>query len=169
MPNVAVQKVTEEKSMPSTWLEAIRSFSERVRAKAFDLFEKNGRQEGHAVDHWLEAEQELMSVPRCEVNDTGSAVELRIDAPEFQAKQIEVSALPDTILIRAAASEEREETKGGVFHTESYDRSFFRRIQLSKPIDVNSVTAKLDKGVLNIAAKRRAEGKIAGAGAGTGA
>lgn len=165
MPTIAVQKVTEEKSLPSTWLDAIQNFSERVRAKAFELFERSGRQDGHDVDQWLEAEKELMSVPRCEINDTGTAVELRVDAPEFDVKQIEVSALPDSILIKAKASEEREETKGGVRHTEIVDRSLFRRILLSKPIDVNSVTAKLEKGVLNIAAKRKLEGSLTSAAA----
>jgi Protein of unknown function (DUF2934) len=30
-----------------------------VRLRAYELYEKRGRQEGHAMDHWLEAESQV--------------------------------------------------------------------------------------------------------------
>jgi len=165
MANIAVQKIAEEKSLSDSWLAAIQKFSERVRAKAFDLFERSDRQHGHDVDQWLEAEEELLAAPSCEVKDTGAGYEARIDTPGFDAQQIEVSALPDSILVKAEASEKKEETKDDVRYTELRDQYLFRRILLSKPIDVNTVTAKLEKGVLQIIAKKKATEKTSGAAA----
>ncbi len=35
---------------------------EQIRRRAFDFYEQRGRQEGHDVDDWLQAEAELAGV-----------------------------------------------------------------------------------------------------------
>jgi hypothetical protein len=35
-----------------------------VREKAYEIYEQRGREPGHEVDHWLEAERELTDVQR---------------------------------------------------------------------------------------------------------
>jgi hypothetical protein len=32
---------------------------ERIRARAFELYEQRGREDGHELDDWLQAEEEL--------------------------------------------------------------------------------------------------------------
>ena len=34
---------------------------EQIRRRAYDFYEQRGRQEGHDVDDWLQAESELMA------------------------------------------------------------------------------------------------------------
>jgi hypothetical protein len=34
---------------------------ERVRSRAFEIWEREGRPEGRALDHWLEAETQVLS------------------------------------------------------------------------------------------------------------
>ncbi len=36
---------------------------EQVRQRAYEIFLQTGSQPGHAVDHWLQAEYELMQMP----------------------------------------------------------------------------------------------------------
>jgi hypothetical protein len=37
---------------------------ERIRCRAFELFEIRGREDGHDVDDWLQAESEITGRPR---------------------------------------------------------------------------------------------------------
>ena len=156
MSNVPVQKATDEKSLPVRWFDELQKFSDQVRRKAFELFEGHGRPDGHDVDDWLEAEKQLLTVPRTELVETADGLEAHITVPGFDAKEIEVTALPDSLLVRAESSREREKKEGEVRYSEFSDQSLFRRIPLPQPIDVAAVTAKLEKGILNIAARKAA-------------
>jgi hypothetical protein len=35
---------------------------ERIRNRAYNLYEKSGHADGHALDHWLEAKAEVLGV-----------------------------------------------------------------------------------------------------------
>ncbi len=42
-------------------LETARSvIEERIRRRSYELFEQRGRQDGHALDDWLQAEAEVL-------------------------------------------------------------------------------------------------------------
>ena len=89
MPNIAVQKHNEETSLPEQCLAELRKFSDEIRGKAFDLFEKYGRPAGRDLEHWLKAEKQLLSMPRSELLETEAGFDLRIAVPGFDAKEIE--------------------------------------------------------------------------------
>ena len=46
-----------ESDKPST-----SDLEERIRNRAYDLYEKRGAQDGHALDDWLEAKAEVLGV-----------------------------------------------------------------------------------------------------------
>lgn len=154
MSFISIQQLTEGKGIPHPWLERLLQFSEQVRHKAFDLFEESGRPHGHDVNHWLEAERQLISVPRYELLETASEIDVRIEIPGFDAEEIEIIALPEALLVKAEAGPEHEKREGVVRYTEFDDRSLFRRIALPTPIDVTGATARLDRGILSIAAPK---------------
>ena len=154
MSSILVQKLTEGNGIPSPWLEKLLDFSAQVRHKAFELFEESGRPRGHDVNHWLEAEKQLLSVPRYEFLETAGEIEVCIAIPGFDAEEIGVVALPDALLVKADSGPSHENREGSVRYAEFNDQSQFRRIPLSTPIDVNRVTARLDKGILIISAPK---------------
>ena len=43
---------------------------EKIRQRAYEIWDREGRQEGRADDHWLQAEREI-GVPSGEKNETG--------------------------------------------------------------------------------------------------
>ena len=159
MSNIPVQKAAEEKALPVSWINELQNLSERVGQPAFELFEKYGRPAGQQLEHWFEAEKQLFCVPRSELLDTAGEFEVRVALPGFDASEIEVTALPDSLLVKAEASHMREKKAGEVRFSEFSDQSLFRRIRLPEPIDIAQVTAKLDKIVLKIAARKAAPDK----------
>jgi hypothetical protein len=39
--------------------ESIRELQEQIRCRAYELYEERGRQDGHGMDDWLQAEAEV--------------------------------------------------------------------------------------------------------------
>lgn len=156
MTNLSVRKCAAESDLPASCREEIQNFFGAVRCKAFELFEKYGRSKGHDLDNWLDAEKQLLTVPRLELLDKGDSFELRVAVPGFEAHEVEVTALSDAVIVKARASSETEEKKDEFWCREFSDQSLFRRIPLPAPIDINRVACNLDKGLLRIVAAKAA-------------
>jgi HSP20 family molecular chaperone IbpA len=132
-----------------------------VRQRALELFERRGREFGHALDDWLKAEREIMgSWPAAELKEKDGAYELEMTLPGYQAKEVEVTATPSEIIVHAQTQhEEKKEEEGQVVWTEFGSNEVFRRFELPQPIEVEKATASLDKGILHVMAPKAPEAK----------
>ncbi len=52
------------KKLAQTAIEDPQHFEEDIRRRAYELYEERGRGEGHELDDWLQAEQEITQVTR---------------------------------------------------------------------------------------------------------
>ena len=148
MTQVSVQKVDAGKTSPI--FEKIAKRFEGIRQRAYDLFEKRGREPGHDVDDWLQAEHELLGWPAAELTEKDGAYEMQISLPGFAAKDIEVTAAPTEVVVHAASQEDKETHEGNVLWTEFGSKDVFRHFAVLNPINVDRVTASLDSGILRI-------------------
>lgn len=155
MSNIPVRKIRETKDV-SLFDQIDRIFDE-VRRKAFALFEQRGGETGRDLDDWLRAERELLWAPPAELVEKDTEFRTRIAAPGFEAKDIQITVLPDSIVIEAESSHKEEEEKGAVHFSDFRSRRLFRRVELPSPIDVDRVTATLEKGVLRLVAAKAAQ------------
>ena len=167
MSTVPVQQLTGEKSLPATWLDELRRFTARVQHRAFELFESDGREHGRHLNHWLEAEKQELSGQSLALINSADEIEVRLCLHDFKASELEVSALPDALLVKAETSLDKETTDEGMHNLEYRNESFFRRVALPEAVNVERVTAKFEKGVLCIVARKAAtaEKKVAAAAA----
>ena len=94
--------------------------------------------------------------PASELVEDEKEFQARIALPGFDAKDIEVSALPDALVIRADATHNHEGENGNVRFCEFSEKQLFRRIDLPSSVDVDKVTASLDKGILQVTAPKAA-------------
>jgi len=164
MPQVAVEKVNGTgKTLPI--FEKIAQRFETVRRRAFELFEQRGREPGHDVEDWLKAEHELLGWPAAEFAEKDGAYEIRIALPGIDAKDVDVTATPTEILVRAATNEEKRTRKGDVLWTEFDSNEVYRRFQVPNPINADKVTATLENGILKINALETASKEIKAAAA----
>jgi HSP20 family protein len=154
MSNVAVQKIRETKEAARPLFGELTKLFDRVRTRAFDLFEKRGCALGCELDDWLEAEREMVWSPPAELIENNKEFQIRIAAPGFEAKDLRVSALPDAIIVQAEARKEEEKKEENVRMSEFRERKLFRRVELPSLIDVEKVTATLDKGMLDLVAAK---------------
>jgi HSP20 family protein len=164
MSQVAVQRIHSNETDASPIVEQMKSLAERIRERAYHLFERKGRNDGSALNDWLEAEDDLLMIPQSELIENDGKFEMQVAVPGFDAKDIEVDALPDTIVVRAQASHKHDGKDGKIQFCEFSEKSLFRRFDFPTGVDVDRVVADLDKGLLKISAPK-AEGTSAKASA----
>jgi HSP20 family protein len=153
MANVAVQKVERPDINRLPIFEEIGKRLDAVRQNAFELFEKRGRELGHALDDWLKAEHLVLGWPAAELAEIDSKYEVELTLPGFEAKEVQITATPSEIIVHAACNAEKEEARKIVW-TEFGSNDIYRQFEMPQPIDVEKIHASLDKGMLHITATK---------------
>lgn len=152
MSQVAIEKVDEKKAPPPSIVNEVKNLSEQIRQHAFELFERRGGGDGSALSDWLKAERDLFRIPESELIERGEKFEARVSAPGFDPGEVHVTALPDALIVKGYSTHKHDQSEGDVRFCEFDQKTLFRRFDLPEPIDVDKVTANLEKGVLQLTA-----------------
>jgi len=161
MTNVAVKKMEENKPTVVPVLEEMKATFEKIRKRAFEFFERRGGAPGFDVDDWVRAEHDLFWVPQAELLETETDFRLKVGVPGFDAKELNITAQVNEIVIQGETENREEKTEKGVYYSEFGTKSLYRRFVLEMPIEIGAVTANVDNGMLTIVAPKRKEEKKA--------
>jgi HSP20 family protein len=153
MSTVAVQKVKKPEAAPSVFQSMDKLF-EDIRKRAFELFQERGALDGWDLDDWFKAEHDLVWAPESELVETDKEFQMKVAVPMMEAKDIQISALPDAIIVQGETSHKEEKKEGKVHYSEFSDKQLFRWFALPTGIDVEQVKATLENGVLQITAAK---------------
>jgi len=72
--------------------------------------------------------------------------------PGLEPDDVHVTALPHTLIVKASSAHRHDNDEGDVRFCEFDQKTLFRRFDLPEPINVDNVTAKLEKGMLRLTA-----------------
>lgn len=153
MAQIAIQKCNSQTALQGM-LEHVQAITETIRQRAFDLFQGRDGKSGSDVGDWLRAEQDIVWSPASELVENEKEFQARIAVPGFDAKEIEVSAMPNALVVQAGSTHSHDEKKGDVRFCEFSEKKLFRRLDLPATVDVDKVTASLDKGILQVTAPK---------------
>jgi HSP20 family protein len=154
MPEVKVQKVPAANDRTLPVFSELDNLADRIRIEAYKLFARRGTGDGHALDDWLTAEQELCW-PSAELIERDGAYALKIALAGFEPGEITVTATPREIIVKAAHKDEKKsagETKTMTCWSEFRSNNVFRRVELPAPVDVERTSANFRNGLLEITA-----------------
>ena len=154
MSQVAIYKCKNPETTPQTLLEHVEAITDSIRKRAFNIFQNRNGENGSDLDDWLQAERDVVWSPASELVDDKKEFRARIALPGFDAKDIQVSAMPDALVIQADATHTHEGKSGNVCFCEFSEKKLFRRLDLPAPVDVDKVTASVDKGILQVTAPK---------------
>lgn len=154
MSQVAIEKVDEKKIGGASLFEEIKALSERIRERAFEIFKGRGGGDGFDKEDWLNAERDLLCSCESDLVEQDGKFEVRMNAPGFDPGEVKVTALPDALIVRASSSHTHEKNEDNVRFCEFGRKTLFRRFDLPAPIDIDKVTADLNKGVLHLTAAK---------------
>jgi len=155
MATIAVQKVKEVEAASLPVLDEMRSLLSDVERKAFELFQHRGASLGHALDDWLQAERETLAAPPAELTETPAGFALRVAIPGFSARQVQITATPQELIVKAEHPSQETDNGERVCWSELPNNGkACRRVPLPSAIDVAKVTATRDNGILLIKAAK---------------
>jgi HSP20 family protein len=158
---IQVEAYREESALPPALREEMKTLADTIQERAFSLFESRGGGQGGDVDDWLRAEREVIWSPAVELTENDRDFRARIALPGFDEKDLKVTATPEAVIVKAEETHPHDARKGGVLLCEFSDKRLFRRLELPTPINVDKVTATLDRGILSIHAPKAAQPKRA--------
>jgi HSP20 family protein len=166
MPEKSASAVQTATSRPPVKAAKIEGSLERmghlyntISRRAFELFEKEGRVDGHDLRHWLEAERELLHPVHMKLEETEGEFVVQAELPGFAASDVEVSVEPRRVIITGKRESKEENKQGDAVYVEQCSDEIFRTMDLPAEVNVMKVTATLKDGVLNIQLPKAAAAK----------
>jgi HSP20 family protein len=113
----------------------------QLRNEMESLFERLGEEDGNGFG---------LVVPPLDLSETSDAVQVRLDLPGLEAKDIDVQVRDNQLIITGERKEESEE-KGETFHrVERREGTFSRAVSLPYRVNEGKVDAQFRNGVLTI-------------------
>lgn len=88
--------------------------------------------------------------PRMDVTETESAIEVSVELPGIDQKDVDVSLTNSALTIKGEKKSEQEESKKGYHLLERSYGSFYRSIPLPSGVDEDKVAAQFKNGVLTV-------------------
>jgi HSP20 family protein len=154
MASLTVERLHEPERAGAPILRELENFLDRTQRRAFDLFNQRGSCPGADLDDWLQAEREIVWSPQSELTEDEKEMRIQVAAPGLEPKQIHVTALPESIIVKGESAHKHEGGDGSVQFCEFSEKALFRRFELDNQIDIDRVSATLDNGMLRIVAPK---------------
>jgi HSP20 family protein len=153
-PGVAIKATTPE-DMFNQMFEAFDAISR----KAFEIFENNGRLDGHDVEDWFKAERQLFHPVHFGITESEDSISVKAEVPGFNEKDLQVTIEPNRLTISGKRESSKEEKKGKTTYSETCSNEVFRVVDLPAEVDTEKATATLKDGVLQLTVPKAAKAR----------
>ena len=130
-----------------------QEIQDRIRERAYELSLRRGHS-GRAVDDWLTAESEIISVPPAELIEKDGTFHVRLAIVGIDLENVRVMTTSDQMLVRGDYRRARETDEETVHLCDFKSATLFRTVRFPQPIDVNSLVVEFGDGVLRVTAKK---------------
>lgn len=124
-----------------------------VRYQPFGLLNQLHREMDRAFGLPGQADDETATsdwLPAVDIKEEENAFVIHADVPGVDPKDIEVHMEDGVLSIRGERKFESEEEKAGYKRVERVRGTFFRRFTLPDTADAENISARVDKGVLDV-------------------
>jgi HSP20 family protein len=98
-------------------------------------------------------------IPSVEMKETDEAVQLKLEVPGLEAKDLDVEVMDDAVSIKGERKSESKTEEKGMIRSEFHYGSFARVIPLPAHVQNDKVTAEYKNGILNLTLPKSEEEK----------
>ena len=137
--------------------EQVKEFAKVIEARAYEIYERRGREEGHALEDWLRAEAELRCMVPVGIFERPEQLEVNIRLLGCLCHEIKACLEPRRLLLRAQKEEVKGQKAGEESHTEQRLNSIFIALNLPDQVDPAKATATFKDGNLCLTLPRANE------------
>lgn len=160
MSQIAIERIHGEKAETPSLLDKLQNAGERVRERARQLFERRGGECTCATEDWLKAEREILLMPEAKMSEKEGKFLIEVAVPGFDAKDVRITAAENELIVEAESSQKDQVEEGNLYFCEFGTKSFFRKFTMPAAVNVDRVTAHMEKGVLSITAAKSEPARI---------
>jgi HSP20 family protein len=145
--SVAINEIS-----PDHLLKEMSEWSTRIAQRAYDFFAASGFTNGHDLEDWLKAEQQLLKPVTLEVKDSDSEVIVKAEVPGFDTKDLNIRINGSHLVIegKRERTEERQGKDNKAFYSEQETRQIYRTVALPAPVVAEKAHAEVKNGVLEL-------------------
>ncbi|HKM82790.1 MAG TPA: Hsp20 family protein [Candidatus Acidoferrum sp.] len=154
--DTSVQKVA-----PADLVKRMNDLYDRIAHRAYEIFEDDGRVDGHDFDDWLQAEDEFLHPLHLEVSETPEALTVHAEVPGFKTNDLEINVEPRRVTITGQRETTEESQNEKAIYSETCSDQILRVFDLPAAVDPTKVKATLKDGVLELDMPKAAPAKIA--------
>jgi HSP20 family protein len=101
--------------------------------------------------------EKLSFVPAAEMSETPEAINIKLEVPGLEAKDLEVEVQADSVSIKGERKSEEKTEENGMTRTEFRYGKFHRIIPLPSRVENTNVTAEYKDGILHLVLPKAAE------------
>ena len=128
--------------------EQMNEFAKVIEARAYEIYERRGREEGHALEDWCRAEAELHCMVPVGILESPEQLEVNVRLLGCLSSEIEACLEPHRLLLRAGKEEGKSQNPGAEGYTGPRLDSIFLALNLPDQIDPAKATAVFKDGNL---------------------
>lgn len=121
-----------------------------IARRAFEIFAGNGHGFGHELEHWQQAEKELLHPVHMKVTESDGVVNVTAEVPGFEAKDLEIKLEPNRLTVSGKRETKEEQKKGTTTYEEHCSNQILRIVELPAEVDASKAQAKLKNGMLEM-------------------
>jgi HSP20 family molecular chaperone IbpA len=156
MANISMDKVENGDLTAKPVYKDLQRRLEKIRQRAYELFETRGREPGGDVGDWLTAEREVLGRPPLRTQKNDREFQLQVPFDDYDVNQVEILVTPSEIIVHAKTNAEQLMEEADWVSAEFASRDVYLRIELPEPIDVDKTEATFEEGTLCISATKAA-------------
>jgi HSP20 family molecular chaperone IbpA len=130
----------------------------RIRQRAFELSLKRPP-DVHELYDWIAAESEVVSVPPVELVERNGMFDVRFAVAGLNPDEVNIMVTPSQIVIKSQFTHQHEPDTGTVHICDFKSATIFRSVTMPQPIDVTSVKADFEEGMLHVSAAKEGTGE----------
>jgi len=120
-----------------------------IARRAFELFEKRGREQGHDWEDWFKAESEFLCPVSIATSESDDRVSIRANVLGFTENELHVSVEPRRLAIFGKRERSASRTEAGsIGLTDQYPDRILRLIDLTTEVDPSRAVIELESGML---------------------
>jgi HSP20 family molecular chaperone IbpA len=153
MSSVFVRRLHARNEIAEPWWKQIDNLEEEVRQTAQRLYETRESLPREPEDDWVRAERQVCWAPQAELKETDNAFRVRLGIPGLHVGDIEVTLLPETIIVQGKSIKESD-GNARIHFSEFGSGALFRKIPIPAAVHVDSAVVTFEKNLLEISAAK---------------
>jgi HSP20 family molecular chaperone IbpA len=155
MSQITIHRCKSAETRCPTFLERLDAIADSIWNLALRIFCQRSCRTNSELANWLQTQLRIVLSTACQFVDDEEEFRAHIALPGFDANAIQVSAMPEALVVQAVAADIQHADRADI--CEFFGKTIFRRIELPATIKVDQVSASLEQGILDVTAPRTAQ------------